>query len=450
VSDQRREGSRRTVQSAPVTAVVAGHRSGWLIQEVRGRQLLDSRGHPTVEVEVIVDSGAAGRASVPVGASTGRYEALELRDGGHAWGGRGVNSAIANVEGEIARNLIGIDVRNQEFVDALLVELDDTSNLLRLGANATLGVSLAVARAAASNAHLPLWEHLSETRAGSPAVPIPMVSLLDGGLHADNRLLVQELMLVPARAQSFPDALRMCAESYDELGHKLLARGLSRAVGDVGGFAAQLERLEDALELLLASVVSAGYEPGLDLAVAIDVAASELLDADGGYRHEHEAEALSSEEMIGYWCKLCDSYPIVSLEDPLGEEDWAGWRKLTEQLGDRVQLVGDDLFVTHPSLLQLGIDQHVANAVLVKPNQVGTVTRTLQMIDLARDAGYNTVMAHRSGDTEDTTVADLAVATGCHYVKFGAPARGERTAKYNQLLRIEERLDTEPVDAPLT
>ena len=416
-------------------------RTGRLIQRVHGRQILDSRGHPTVEVDVTLASGARGRAAVPVGSSTGHYEALELRDGGRAWGGRGVSSAIANIEGEIGRNVVGLDARNQEMVDALMLELDGTSSLLRLGSNAVLGVSLAVARAAAADAGESLWRYLSGA-AEITEIPTPMISALDGGVHADNGLLVQEFMLVPLSAACFSQALQMCAETYDELGHKLLARGLSRAVGEVGGFAPQLGSTEDALGLLVAAIHAAGYEPGVDIAIALDVAASELVDTDGdGYRHEHEAEPLSSEEMIVYWTQLCDRFPVVSLEDPLGEEDWSGWRELTQRLGGRVQLVGDDLFVTRSSLLQLGIDQRAANAVLVKPNQVGTLTRTLQVIELARAAGYRTIMAHRSGDTEDTTIADLSVATGCNYVKFGAPARSERAAKYNRLLRIAEQLD---------
>ncbi|HTU78538.1 MAG TPA: phosphopyruvate hydratase [Solirubrobacteraceae bacterium] len=419
-------------------------RSGRLIERVQGRQILDSRGHPTVEAEVTLASGARGRAAVPVGSSTGRYEALEVRDGGQRWGGKGVHAAIANIEDEIARDVLGLDADDQVMIDALLIELDGTSSLVNLGCNSILGVSLAVARAAAAHARKPLWRHLYTGQA-PPVLPTPMVSVLDGGVHADNRLLVQEFILIPTDAPSFSEGLRMCAETYDELGHKLLAGGLSRAVGEIGGYAAQLDSTEDALDLLLAAITTAGYEPGVDIAIALDVAASELIDTDQEYRHEHEAEPLSTEEMIVYWIELCERYPIVSLEDPLGEEDWPGWRELTQRLGRQVQLVGDDLFVTHQSLLELGIEQRAANAVLVKPNQVGTLTRTLDMIELAHTAGYKTVMAHRSGDTEDTTIADLAVATGCDYVKFGAPARSERTAKYNRLLRIQEQLAAERV-----
>jgi enolase len=409
------------------------------IESVRARQILDSRGHPTVEVDVVLASGALGRASVPVGASTGRYEALELRDGGEAWDGRGVQQAVANVRDEIAPQLLGAEARDQEALDALLTRLDDTSALVRLGANAVLGVSLAAARAAAEDAGQPLWRHLGGP--GVQTLPIPMLNALEGGVHADNRLLVQEFMLVPLSAPTFSEALRMGAEAYHHLGHLLLARGLARAVGDEGGFAPQLDSTEGALDLLVAAIESAGYHPGVDIALALDAAASELGDVDrDGYRIDGEAEPLTSQELVAYWADLCERYPIVSLEDALGEEDWTGWRGLTHRLGQRVQLVGDDLFVTHASLLQLGIDQGIANAVLIKPNQVGTLTRTLQTMSLARAAGYTTVMAHRSGDTEDTTIADLAVAGGCRFIKAGAPARSERVAKYNRLLHIEEQL----------
>ncbi|HEY7622223.1 MAG TPA: phosphopyruvate hydratase [Solirubrobacteraceae bacterium] len=408
------------------------------IERVHARQILDSRGHPTVEVDVALVSGAFGRAAVPVGASTGRYEALELRDGGEAWDGRGVRQAIANVRDEIAPHLEGLDADAQDVVDDTLVSLDGTSGLVRLGANAVLGISLAVARAAADDRGRPLWRHLGR---GEPTLPIPMLNALEGGVHADNRLLVQEFMLVPIGAPSFSEAMRMGSEAYHHLGHLLLARGLSRTVGDEGGFAPALDSSEVALELLVAAIESAGYRPGLDIAVALDAAASELGDVDrDGYRIDGEAEPLASDELVAYWAALCERYPIISLEDALGEEDWSGWRSLTRRLGSRVQLVGDDLFVTHASLLQLAIDQRIANAVLIKPNQVGTLTRALETITLAHDAGYATVMAHRAGDTEDTTIADLAVALGCRFIKAGGPARSERVAKYNRLLRIEEEL----------
>ena len=409
------------------------------IARVHGRQILDSRGHPTVEVDVVLASGAFGRAAVPVGASTGRYEALELRDGGEAWDGRGVRRAVANVREDIAPHVVGLDCGDQEALDAVLVGLDDTSGFVSLGANAVLGVSLAAARAAADEAGQPLWRHLAD--GGQPTLPIPMLNVLEGGVHADNRLLVQEFMLVPVGAPTFSEALRMGGEVYHRLGHLLLARGLTRAVGDEGGFAPALDSSEEALDLLVAAIESAGYRPGIDVALALDAAASELGDVDrDGYRIDGEAEPLASAEFVAYWASLCDRYPIVSLEDALGEEDWTGWRILTQRLGSRVQLVGDDLFVTRPSLLQLGIDQGIANAVVIKPNQVGTLTRALETIALARTAGYATVMANRAGDTEDTTIADLAVATGCRFIKAGGPARSERVAKYNRLLRIEEEL----------
>jgi enolase len=406
------------------------------IERVHARQILDSRGHPTVEVDVVLASGAMGRAAVPVGASTGRYEALELRDGGDAWDGRGVQRAIASVRDQIAPHVVGLEAHDQEALDALLVELDDTSAFVRLGANAVLGVSLAAARAAAADASEPLWRFLG---GDEPTLPIPMLNVLDGGVHADNRLLVQEFMLVPLGAPTFSEALRIGAEVYHHVGHLLLAQGLPRAVGDEGGFAPQLDSTDAALELLVAATESAGYRPGVDVALALDAAASELVDPNG-YRLDGDRGPRDADDMVAYWADLCERYPIVSLEDGLGEEDWRGWRTLTERLGGRVQLVGDDLFVTHSSLLQLAIDQAIANAVLIKPNQVGTLTRTLQTIALAHAAGYTTVMAHPSGDTEDTTIADLAVAAGCRFIKAGAPARSERVAKYNRLVRIEEEL----------
>jgi enolase len=404
------------------------------VAQVHARQILDSRGHPTLEVDVVLASGARGRASVPAGTSTGRYEVLELRDGGDAWHGRAVQLAIANVRDQIAPHLIGVDVRDQDRLDETLVELDGTSSLSRLGANAVLAVSLAAARAAANEAACPLWRHLASE---APCLPVPWLNALEGGVHADNRLAVEEFMLVPLSASTFTQALRLGAEIYHELGFVLLGRRLSRAVGDEGGYAARLDSSEAALDLLLDATRAAGYEPGADVAFAIDAAAGELAD-DDGYRLGGETR--TTDELIAYWADLCDRYPIVALEDGLGDEDWSGWRRLTDRLGSRVQLVADDLFATHPSLVQLGIDQHIANAVLVKPNQVGTLTRTLETVSLARAAGYTTVMSHRSGDTEDTTIADLAVATACPFIKPGAPARSEHAGKYNRLLRIEEEL----------
>jgi enolase len=412
------------------------------IERVHARQILDSRGHPTVEVDVVLASGALGRADVPVGASTGRYEALEVRDGGEAWHGRGVAQAVANVHDTIGPHVAGLDAHEQEALDDILVALDGTSALVRLGVNAILGVSLAVARADAADAGEPLWRHLA---GAEPTLPIPMLNVLEGGVHADNRLLIQEFMLVPIGAATFSDALRIGSETYHALGQLLLARGVSRAVGDEGGYAPAIDSSEAALELLVAAIESAGYRPGVDIALALDAAASELGDVDrDGYRIDGEAEPLTSDELVAYWADLCARYPIVSLEDALGEQDWSGWRGLTQRLGSRVQLVGDDLFVTHASLVQLAIDQGIANAVVIKPNQVGTLTRTLETIRLAHAAGYATVMAHRAGDTEDTTIADLAVAAGCRFIKAGGPARSERVGKYNRLLRIEEQLSPEP------
>jgi enolase len=408
------------------------------IERVRARQILDSRGYPTLEVDVILATGAYGRAAVPAGSSTGRYEAQSLRDGGEAWDGRGVLAAVAVVEREIAPRIVGLDVRRQEELDALLVDLDGTSSLVRLGANTLLGVSLATARAAAAHSGQPLWRHLRA--GGPPRLPTPMLCMLEGGLHADNRLAIQEVLLVPLGAPTYAEALRMGAAVYHQLGYGLLARGMSRAVGDEGGFAPAVADTRAALDLVLAAVVGCGLRPGVDIGFALDAAASELWNGNG-YLMDGESPPLASDRLIAYWEELFDQYPIVSLEDPLGEEDWVGWRRLTTVAGDRVQLVGDDLFATHPSLVQLGIDQRVANAVLIKPDQVGTLTRTLETIGLAHDAGYVTVMAGRSGDTEDTTIADIAVAKGCRFIKAGAPARSERVAKYNRLLRVSEEME---------
>ena len=407
------------------------------IARVLARQILDSRGHPTLEVDVVLESGALGRAAVPAGVSTGRYEALEVRDGGEAWGGRGVRLAVASVVEQIGPRIIGLEASDREGLDEFLVDWDGTSALVRLGANAILGVSLAAARAAATDQGEPLWRHLGGPEART--LPIPMLNVLAGGLHADNRLTVQELMIVPVAAPSFSEALRIGVEVYHELGYVLLARGLGRMIGDEGGYAPRVSSADEALELVTTAISAAGYRPGIDVALALDVAASELRDGRG-YRLDGNGRSLTPDELVDRWAQLCERYPIVSLEDGLGEADWNGWRALTERLGGRVQLVGDDLFATHPSLLQLGVEQRIANAVLVKPNQVGTLTRVLETIAIAHGAGYTAVMSHRSGDTEDTTIADLAVATGCRFIKAGAPARSERVAKYNRLLRIEEEL----------
>jgi enolase len=407
------------------------------IETVHARQILDSRGNPTVEVDVALRSGARGRAAVPSGASTGEFEATELRDGGDAYLGKGVTKAVANVNGEIASAVAGCDVLDQSALDRMLIELDGTPNKSRLGANAILGVSLAAARAAAAEESQPLWRYLGGESAR--ILPVPMMNVLNGGAHADNSIDFQEFMVVPVGADRFADALRMGAEVFHSLKQHLHDRGLGGGVGDEGGFAPNLESNEAALEALIAGIEAAGYKPGDDLAIALDPATSEVY-GDGGYELEHEGRTLSSDELAGYWADLAGRYPIVSIEDGMDEEDWAGWRALTERIGDSVQLVGDDLFVTNTERLKRGIDSGVANSILVKVNQIGTLSETLAAIDMARAAGYTAVMSHRSGETEDTTIADLAVATGCGQIKTGAPSRSDRVAKYNQLLRIEEAL----------
>ncbi len=407
------------------------------IQSVHGRQILDSRGNPTVEVELTVRSGAWGRAAVPSGASTGEFEAAELRDGGAAWLGKGVSRAVGNVNGEIAGAVSGRDVADQSGLDRALVELDGTDNKGRLGANAILAVSLAAAHAAAAEERLPLWRHLGGETAH--VLPVPMMNVLNGGAHADNRVDFQEFMVVPVGADSFGEALRMGAEVFHALKKTLHARGLSTAVGDEGGFAPDFESNEAALEALVAGIEAARYTPGEDIAIALDPATSELRD-ESGYVLEHEGRTLSSAQLTSYWADLAARYPILSIEDGMDEEDWAGWAALTDRLGKTVQLVGDDVFVTNPARLRRGIEAGVANSILVKVNQIGTLSETLEAIRIARAAGYTAVMSHRSGETEDVTIADLAVATGCGQIKTGAPSRSDRVAKYNQLLRIEEAL----------
>jgi enolase len=407
------------------------------IERVHGRQILDSRGNPTVEVDVLLASGAAGRAAVPSGASTGEFEAVELRDGGESWGGKGVGRAVANVNGELAEAVKGVDPADQEALDRAMVDLDGTPNKGRLGANAILGVSLAGAKAAAAEVGQPLWRYLGGEAAH--VLPVPMMNVLNGGAHADNKVDFQEFMVVPVGAASFADALRLGAEVFHALKASLHERGLSTAVGDEGGFAPDLDSNEAALEALVAGIEAAGHEPGGDVAIALDPATSELR-RDGAYELEHEGRALSSAEMAEYWGDISSRYPVVSLEDGMDEEDWDGWKELTDRIGDRVQLVGDDLFVTNTERLKRGIDRGVGNSILVKVNQIGTLTETLAAIRMARDAGYTAVMSHRSGETEDTTISDLAVATGCGQIKTGAPSRSDRVAKYNQLLRIEEQL----------
>jgi enolase len=407
------------------------------IERVHARQILDSRGNPTVEVEIGLRSGAHGHAAVPSGASTGEFEAKELRDGGERWGGKGVTRAVANVNGEIAQAVIGADASDQRGLDEALIALDGTPDKSRLGANAILGVSLAAAHAQAAEEGLALWRYLGGESAR--VLPVPMMNVLNGGAHADNKVDFQEFMVVPCGAASFSEALRMGAEVFHALKGTLRERGLGTTVGDEGGFAPDLDSNEDALRVLVAGIEAAGLRPGADVAIALDPATSELYD-DGGYVLEHEGRTLSAGELADYWADLAARYPIVSIEDGMDEEDWDGWKALTERLGDSVQLVGDDLFVTNTERLHRGIELGVGNSILIKVNQIGTLTETLAAIAMAREAGYTAVMSHRSGETEDVTIADLAVATGCGQIKTGAPSRSDRVAKYNQLLRIEEQL----------
>jgi enolase len=407
------------------------------IERVHARQILDSRGNPTVEVELALRSGATGRAAVPSGASTGEFEATELRDGGSAYLGKGVTQAVGNVNGEIATAVAGLDASDQAALDAKLIELDGTPNKSRLGANAILGVSLAAAHAAAAEESLPLWRYLGGESAH--VLPVPMMNVLNGGAHADNSVDFQEFMIVPVGASSFSEGLRWGAEVFHALKKTLHDRKLGTTVGDEGGFAPNLESNEAALELLIAGIEASGYKPGEDIAIALDPAASEIFEG-GVYDLEHEGRKLSSDELADYWSVLAGKYPIVSIEDGMDEEDWDGWKALTDKLGSTVQLVGDDLFVTNVDRLKRGIDAGVGNSILIKVNQIGTLTETLAAIAMAREAGYTAVMSHRSGETEDVTIADLAVATGCGQIKTGAPSRSDRVAKYNQLLRIEEAL----------
>jgi enolase len=407
------------------------------IEHVHARQILDSRGNPTVEVELSVRSGAWGRAAVPSGASTGEFEATELRDGGSNWLGKGVTKAVENVNGEIATAVRGMDAAAQAALDRTLITLDGTPNKSRLGANAILAVSLAAAHAAAAEERLPLWRYLGGESAH--ILPVPMMNVLNGGAHADNKVDFQEFMIVPVGAPTFAEGLRMGTEVFHALKKTLHDRGLGTAVGDEGGFAPDLESNEAALEVLIAGIRAAGYVPGEQVAIAMDPATSELFK-DGGYVLEHEHRTLSADELASYWSELAGRYPILSIEDGMAEEDWQGWSTLTDRLGDRVQLVGDDLFVTNTERLKRGIEAGVANSILIKVNQIGTLTETLAAIRMAREAGYTAVMSHRSGETEDVTIADLAVATGCGQIKTGAPSRTDRVAKYNQLLRIEEVL----------
>ena len=407
------------------------------IISITGREVLDSRGNPTVEVEVELESGARGRAMVPSGASTGEHEAVELRDGGRRYGGKGVLTAVGFVNGEIEGALIGCDALEQRMVDTVLKDLDDTPNKARLGANAILGTSLAVARAAAEALDLPLWRYVGGPNAH--VLPVPMMNVINGGAHADNTIDLQEFMIMPVGAPSFREALRWGTETYHQLKKILHGKSLSTAIGDEGGFAPNLATNEDAIRILVEAISAAGFTPGTDIAIALDPAMSELYK-DGRYHLAGEGKVLSSDDLVDYWARLVATYPIVSIEDGMAEDDWNGWASLTAELGNKVQLVGDDLFVTNSARLAMGIERKVGNSVLVKVNQIGSLTETLETVELATRHRYTSVMSHRSGETEDSTIADLAVATNCGQIKTGAPARSDRVAKYNQLLRIEEQL----------
>ena len=409
-----------------------------MITEVYAREILDSRGNPTVEVEVVLEDGAVGRAAVPSGASTGVHEAVELRDGDkERYLGKGVLKAVENVNDIIAEAVIGLEATRQTEIDELLVRLDGTPNKGRLGANAILGVSMAVAKAAAASVGLPLYLYLGGVAAKE--LPVPMMNILNGGEHADNNVDIQEFMIMPVGAKSFAEALRMNAEIYHTLKALLKEKGLSTSLGDEGGFAPNLERNEDAIEIILEAATRAGYKPGEDIVIALDVASSEFYE-DGKYNLKGEGVVKTAAEMVDYVAALCEKYPIISVEDALAEDDWEGWKLLTDRLGGKVQLVGDDLFVTNEARLHDGINKGVANSILIKVNQIGTLTETFNTIETAKRAGYTCVISHRSGETEDTTLADIAVAVNAGQIKTGAPARTDRVAKYNQLLRIEEDL----------
>ncbi len=410
-----------------------------IIADVYAREILDSRGNPTVEVEVVLEDGSVGRAAVPSGASTGAYEAVELRDGDkERYLGKGVVQAVENVNTVIAPEIIGFDAIDQVGIDNLMIEIDGTPNKAKLGANAILGVSMAVAKAVAGSLGLPLYKYLGGINAKE--LPVPMMNILNGGKHADNNVDIQEFMVMPVGAVSFAEALRMGAEIFHNLKSVLQAKGLNTAVGDEGGFAPNLGSNEEALAVIMEAVTKAGYKPGEDIVLALDVAATELYK-DGKYVLEGEGKTKTAEEMIAFYEEMVNKYPIVSIEDGLSEDDWAGWKKLTAALGSKVQLVGDDLFVTNTDRLKQGIDSGTANSILVKVNQIGTLTETFDAIEMAKRAGYTAVVSHRSGETEDATIADIAVATNAGQIKTGAPSRTDRVAKYNQLLRIEEELD---------
>ncbi|MEO6653486.1 MAG: phosphopyruvate hydratase [Ilumatobacteraceae bacterium] len=407
------------------------------IIHIVGREILDSRGNPTVEVDVELDSGARGRAAVPSGASTGEHEAVELRDGGERYAGKGVRTAVGFVNDEVRALLDGFDALDQRGVDRALIDLDGTDNKSRIGANAILGTSLAVAKAAADHLEIPLYRHVGG--ANAHVLPVPMMNVLNGGVHADNSVDFQEFMIMPIGAPSFSEALRWGTQTYHVLKQVLHDKGLATAVGDEGGFAPDLDSNEDAIILLMEAIEAAGFTPGDQIAIALDPAVSEIY-RDGAYHLDGEGKVLSADELAAYWTRLVDTYPIVSIEDGMQEDDWDGWKALTDAVGDRCQLVGDDLFVTNSRRLRTGIEKATANSILVKVNQIGSLTETLDTVDLATRSGYTAVMSHRSGETEDSTIADLAVATNCGQIKTGAPARSDRVAKYNQLLRIEAEL----------
>ncbi|MEK7822867.1 MAG: phosphopyruvate hydratase [Nitrospirota bacterium] len=410
------------------------------IVDIFAREILDSRGNPTVEVDVILDSGAYGRAAVPSGASTGQKEALELRDGEKRYHGKGVRKAVGNVINKIAPRLSGIDASGQANIDGLMIELDATENKSKLGANAILGVSLAAAKAAAMEADMPLYKYIGGVNAKE--LPVPMMNILNGGSHADNNLNIQEFMIMPVNAHSFREALRMGAEIFHSLKSVLKSKGLSVSVGDEGGFAPNLKSNEEALSLIIKSINKAGYKEGKDIYLALDVAASELFEKD---KYSFEGKRLSSGELINYYEKLIKKYPVLSIEDGLSENDWEGWKVMTEKLGKQIQLVGDDIFVTNPGILKEGIKKGIANSILIKLNQIGTLTETLDAVNLAKQSGYTSVISHRSGETEDTTLADLSVACNSGLIKTGSLSRTERVAKYNRLLRIEEELGSTAV-----
>jgi len=411
--------------------------TGQKIKEITGRQILDSRGNPTVEVDVELNDGSKGRAAVPSGASTGKHEAVELRDGGDLYLGKGVQNAVENVNGPIKSEIVGMEATDQRAIDRTMLLLDGTENKSKLGANSMLGVSLAVAKAAATSLQQPLYRYLGG--ASAHVLPVPMMNVLNGGEHADNNIDLQEFMIMPTGAASFSEALRWGAECYQTLKLVLEEKNLSTAVGDEGGFAPDLESNEAAVQLLVEAIDRSGFIPGEDITIALDPASSEFFENEN-YHLEGEQRWLSQIEMAEYYSDLAERYPIVSIEDGMAEEDWDGWLEITKRIGSKVQLVGDDLFVTNTQRLEQGIEKGVANSILIKVNQIGTLTETLETVDLATQNGYTSVMSHRSGDTEDTTIADLAVATNCGQIKTGAPARSERVAKYNQLLRIESEL----------